>query len=210
MRLLEDIPDHITARVVARCGTPHPFAGLDPVRTALVVVDLQNAFMDDAVGHAVCPMARDIVPEVNRLAGAVRASGGGVFWIMNTVDARTSVEWSVVNDMTTPAARARREAAMCEGSKGQQLWPDLDVRPEDEIVRKYRFSAFLPGASDLPAELLTSKACAVVVPDASMAADARKLMCDQLKAVGFSDVTMLSKPVLPPDAVDPGPQVVAA
>jgi uncharacterized protein involved in exopolysaccharide biosynthesis/Mrp family chromosome partitioning ATPase len=65
-------------------------------------------------------------------------------------------------------------------------------------------------ASDLPAELLTSQARAVVVPDASMAAEARNLMCDQLKAVGFSDVTMLSKPVLPPDAVEPAPQVVAA
>jgi ureidoacrylate peracid hydrolase len=117
------------------------------------VVDLQNAFMDDAVGHAVCPMARDIVPEVNRLAAAVRASGGGVFWIMNTFDARASQEWSVSHAMLTPAARARREAAMSEGSKGQELWPELDVRPEDEIVRKYRFSAFLPGASDLPYRL---------------------------------------------------------
>jgi polysaccharide biosynthesis transport protein len=65
-------------------------------------------------------------------------------------------------------------------------------------------------ASDLPAELLTTQARAVVVPDASMAAEARKRMCDQLKAVGFSDVTMLSKPVLPPDAVEPAPRVVAA
>jgi succinoglycan biosynthesis transport protein ExoP len=65
-------------------------------------------------------------------------------------------------------------------------------------------------ASDLPAELLTTQARAVVVPDASMAAEARHLMCDQLKAVGFSDVTMLSKPVLPPDAAEPAPRVVAA
>jgi polysaccharide biosynthesis transport protein len=65
-------------------------------------------------------------------------------------------------------------------------------------------------ASDLPAELLTTQARAVVVPDATMAAEARNLMCDQLKAVGFSDVTMLSKPVLPPDAVEPAPRVVAA
>jgi succinoglycan biosynthesis transport protein ExoP len=50
----------------------------------------------------------------------------------------------------------------------------------------------------------------VVVPDVSMAADARTLMCDQLKAVGFSEVTMLSKPAQPSDAVDPGPRVVAA
>ena len=36
---------------------------------------------------------------------------------------------------------------MSEGTKGQELWPELDVRPEDEIVRKYRFSAFLPGTA---------------------------------------------------------------
>ena len=49
-------------------------------------------------------------------------------------------------------------------------------------------------ASDLPAELLTSQARAVVVPEASMAPDAREQMCDQLRAVGFSEVTMLSQP----------------
>ena len=65
-------------------------------------------------------------------------------------------------------------------------------------------------ASDLPAELLTAQARAVVVPDASMAADARNLMCDRLRAVGFNEVTMLSKPALASDAVDQGPRVVAA
>ena len=65
-------------------------------------------------------------------------------------------------------------------------------------------------ASDLPAELLTSQARAVVVPDASMTADARNTMCEQLRAVGFSEVTMLSKPVLPSDAIDPSLRVVAA
>jgi polysaccharide biosynthesis transport protein len=65
-------------------------------------------------------------------------------------------------------------------------------------------------ASDLPAELLTAQARAVVVPDLSMAADARTAMCDQLRAVGFSEVTMLSEPLQPSDAVEPGPRVVAA
>ena len=65
-------------------------------------------------------------------------------------------------------------------------------------------------ASDLPAELLTSQARAVVVPDASMTPDARRLMCEELKAVGFSEVTMLSKPILPSDVVEPAPRVVAA
>ena len=74
------------------------------------MVDLQNAFMDDAVGHAVCPMARDIVPNVNRLASVVRAAGGGVFWIKNTFDERSAYEWSHAHAMLTPAYRDRRVA----------------------------------------------------------------------------------------------------
>src|SRR5450755_1796911 len=81
----------------------------------------------------------------------------------------------------------------------------------DALLRVYDHVLLDAGtASDLPAELLTAQARAVVVPDASMAPDARTLMCDQLRAVGFSEVTMLSKPSQPADAVEPGPRVVAA
>ena len=81
----------------------------------------------------------------------------------------------------------------------------------DALLRVYDHVLLDAGAaSDLPAELLTSQARAVVVPEASMAQDARALMCDQLRAVGFSEVTMLSKPCEASDAVEPGPRVVAA
>jgi polysaccharide biosynthesis transport protein len=81
----------------------------------------------------------------------------------------------------------------------------------DALLKVYDYVLLDAGsASDLPAELLTSQACAVVVPDASMMTGARSVMSNQLKAVGFSDVIMLSKPVLPLDAVDPGLRVVAA
>jgi Mrp family chromosome partitioning ATPase len=81
----------------------------------------------------------------------------------------------------------------------------------DALLRVYDHVLLDAGlASDLPAELLTAQARAVVVPDASMAPDARSQMSDQLKAVGFSDVAMLSGPALPSDAVDPGLREVAA
>ncbi|MCP3374004.1 GumC family protein [Bradyrhizobium cajani] len=80
----------------------------------------------------------------------------------------------------------------------------------DALLRAYDHVLLDAGsASDLPAELLTAHARAVVVPDASMTADARTLMCEQLKAVGFSEVTMLSRPVQPSNAVET-PRVVAA
>jgi polysaccharide biosynthesis transport protein len=81
----------------------------------------------------------------------------------------------------------------------------------DALLRVYDHVLLDAGtASELPAELLTAQARAVVVPDAAMAADARTLMCDQLMAVGFSEVTMLSRPAQPSDAVEPGPRVAAA
>ncbi|MBR0839476.1 lipopolysaccharide biosynthesis protein [Bradyrhizobium liaoningense] len=80
----------------------------------------------------------------------------------------------------------------------------------DALLRAYDHVLLDAGsASDLPAELLTAHARAVVVPDASMTADARTLMCEQLKAVGFGEVTMLSRPVQPSNAVE-APRVVAA
>jgi ureidoacrylate peracid hydrolase len=86
------IPDNIVARIVARRGREHCFTELDPAKTALVVIDLQNAFMDEAVGHAVCPAAIDIVPAVNRLAGTVRQAGGAVFWVRMTYNETCAVE----------------------------------------------------------------------------------------------------------------------
>jgi polysaccharide biosynthesis transport protein len=64
--------------------------------------------------------------------------------------------------------------------------------------------------TDLPASLLTAHACAVVVPDASMEKDARAQMCAELKAAGFSDVTMLSSACQPSEQIAAGPRVAAA
>jgi hypothetical protein len=80
----------------------------------------------------------------------------------------------------------------------------------DALLRVYDHVLLDAGtASDLPAEMLTARAQAVVVPDPSMPEDARKRMCEQLKAVGFAVVTMLSKPS-PADAIEPESRTVAA
>lgn len=186
----------IIERVVARRGSQHVFADLDPARTALVVIDLQNAFMDEDVGHAVCPAARDIVPNVNRLASALRGAGGGVFWVKNTFDERCLTEWSVMQDMATPTMRARRVAAMSAGTKGHELWPTLDVQPKDEIALKYRFSAFLPGASDLPDRLRARGFDTVLitgtVTNICCESSARDAMMSNFRAVMVSDANAAS------------------
>jgi tyrosine-protein kinase Etk/Wzc len=81
----------------------------------------------------------------------------------------------------------------------------------DALLRVYDHVLLDAGtASDLPAELLTAHARAVVVPEASMAAEARNQMSGQLRATGFSEVTMLSKPSQPSDAAEVVLRVAAA
>ena len=40
-------------------------------------------------------------------------------------------------------------AELTPGARGFELHADLDVRPEDEILTKKRFSAFIQGSSDI-------------------------------------------------------------
>ena len=148
-----DIPQWATDIALDRRGKAHIYADLDPRKTALIVVDLQNGFMVEEVAIAYVPTAVEIVPNVNRLATAVRRTGGKVFWIRNTFDETNINAWSEYFTMLTPAKRARAIANMAPNARGHELYPVLEVKPEDAIVNKYRFSAFVQGASDLPERL---------------------------------------------------------
>ncbi len=81
----------------------------------------------------------------------------------------------------------------------------------DALLRVYDHVLLDAGtASDLAAELLTSNAWAVMVTDVSMSSDACARTCEQLKAVGFREVSILNKAVQEPEVADPSPGVVAA
>jgi ureidoacrylate peracid hydrolase len=150
------IPQSVVARVIERRGREHIYENVDPAKTALVVVDMQNAFMLPGVAHALCPMAEKIVPNINRLAQTVRETGGTVVWIKTTFKEDALANWSTYFEMVSPQHGAKRVEALTAGSKGHQLWDTLDVRAQDLIVEKNRFSAFIQGSSDL-AEILRGR-----------------------------------------------------
>ncbi len=147
------IPRSITDRVIERRGREHAYDDLVPAKSALIVVDMQNAFMLPGVAHTLCPMAREIVPNINRLAGAVRETGGTVIWIKTTFTEEALRSWSTYFEMVSPERVAKRIEALSADSKGHQLWSGLEVRSEDPIVEKNRFSAFIQGSSDLASVL---------------------------------------------------------
>ena len=143
------IPPYVIGRVLERRGRLNPFDGLDPARTALIVVDLQNGFMAPGQPAEIAP-AREIVPNVNRLAAATRAAGGTVVWIQNTITPESEKSWSIyLGNFANEDWGLRMRRAFTPGDFGHALYPSLEVRPSDLTVRKTRFSAFVPGASEL-------------------------------------------------------------
>jgi ureidoacrylate peracid hydrolase len=139
-------------RVRTRLGKLHPFDTIDPSKTALLVIDMQNYFVKQ--GHqSETPLAREIVPNINRLAAELRRRGGHVAWIRNgTTDTRES--WSNYHGYLQKPERAERRLKSMEiGADGYEFWHLNDIRPEDAQITKKRYSAFIQGSSNIERHL---------------------------------------------------------
>lgn len=142
------LPADLMSAVAQRTGKAHPFDSIAPSRTALLVVDMQNYFCAPGFQGEV-PMARTIVPAINRLATALRAAGGHVVWIKGSSEG-SAESWSVFStQLMTPDRLQVRLDTLGPQHEGHQIYPGLEVLPEDGHIVKTRFSAFLPGSSDL-------------------------------------------------------------
>jgi ureidoacrylate peracid hydrolase len=154
------LPAPIAERLQARRGRLTVFDTLDPARTALVVIDMQRAFMDPGAPSET-PAAREIVPNINRLAAALRRRGGTVAWVQAAFERG---DWPLFFDwMVTPAISEAVLAALTQGSPMHELWPELDVQLTDIRVKKKRYSAFFPEGCPLPALLRSRQIETVIV-----------------------------------------------
>lgn len=134
------IADREYARHEERRGRRHAYERLDPRRTALVVIDVVAFF---ALENA---YTRGIVPQVNRLAGGLRAAGGTVAWVVPGEPPRAPA----YDEFYGPRVAAAYRTAGGSGPLRDRLWSALDARDEDLYAEKTAPSAFFPGRSDLP------------------------------------------------------------
>lgn len=157
------MPAWATDRVVSRQGRARAHEDVPASRTALVIVDMQNHFMRPG-GGGEAPMARAIVPNVNRLAAALRAGGGTVVWIRTlfTDEALQTIP-HFHRILHTPERFEKRCTALARDAEDSQLWPGLEVLPQDLVIEKTRYSALARGASDLDEQLRARGIEAVLV-----------------------------------------------
>jgi len=142
------IRQEIIDRVIARRGRLRWFERLDAAKTALVTVDMQSTFCAPG-GPAEVPLARAIVPNINRLATGLRRRGGAVIWVLHTNTQRGGKsDWPLFFEHVVAAeVRLRTLESLAPGRA--QVWPELETAADDIVVPKNRYSALVPGASTL-------------------------------------------------------------
>ena len=74
------IPEPARQVALGSRGSLKKYERLEASRTALLVIDMQNGFLLPGMPIEL-PHGRDIIPNINRLAGRIRDAGGLVVWI---------------------------------------------------------------------------------------------------------------------------------
>lgn len=173
----------------------YAFENITPEKTALVVIDMQNYFMKSGMAAEV-PVARDIVPNINKLATTLRNAGGQVIWVITTFDDDTYDEWSVLHSLFSEDRRKAMMDNLVRGKEGHKLWSEFDVMPSDLHIEKNRYSAFIHGSSNLDTQLKEEGIDTVLITgtltDVCCECSARDAMMMNYKTIMVTDANAAS------------------
>ncbi len=193
-----EMPQYVIDRIMNKRGRLHVFEALLPEKTALVIIDMQNAFVK---GKVKAETALAIMPTVNSLAEQVRVLGGRVAWVQlqaGDADGNSIAELYHKYFFTEQGAEGHR-SSLTPGEWGYEVCEELDVRDEDIRAWKSRHSAFVPGHGDLHEKLqaegienlliggtVTNFCCETTGRDAMML-DYRAVMVSDCNAARFPE-----------------------
>ena len=106
----------------------HEEVRVDPAKTALIVVDMQNDFVKEG-GTLVVPDAEATVPTIKGLLDSARESGIRVVYTQDTHN-EGDLEWEIWPEHVR------------EGSWGWEIVEELKPLEAEVVIRKVRYDAF--------------------------------------------------------------------
>jgi nicotinamidase-related amidase len=158
---------------------------LDPQRTALLVIDMQNAFVAERAAYET-PKARDIIPNIKRLLQFAHEHGLPVVWTRSD----HSAPYGGILLNKCPAVR---EDHVCwPGHESFDYYPHMPQPGEGEYqVVKHKYDAFFE--TDLDAILRNRKVETVIITGTAtnICCDttARSAFCRDYQVAFLSDAT---------------------
>jgi nicotinamidase-related amidase len=106
----------------------HDEVRLDPRKTALIVVDMQNDFVKEG-GTLVVPDAEATIPNIKSLLDLARENGMKVVFTQDT-HTDGDPEWEIWPEHVR------------EGTWGWQIVDELSPKEDETVIRKVRYDAF--------------------------------------------------------------------
>ena len=134
---------------------------LDPARTALINVDLQNVFVEGFDISATD--GPEVVQRLNKLSRVCRDHGMMVIHTINEIRADGSNR-GVASEVVTAYLQStgtNRKGGISAGSDGAKLHDSLEVEPSDVLLSKPRYGSFT--GTDLDLILRTNNIEAVII-----------------------------------------------
>jgi ureidoacrylate peracid hydrolase len=153
-----DVPQWARERG-SRLKTGEP---LDPARTAVVAIDLQNFFIaaDQPMGN---PYALGILPTVNRLTDQLRRAGATIIYTQNAFDEKNSGRPRSRPLAAGGSLTSALRDGLRPGTHGFALHEDVDVHADDLVLIKTRPSPLHPYAGSGLLEVLEEREITTVV-----------------------------------------------
>jgi nicotinamidase-related amidase len=109
---------------------------IQPKRTALLIVDMQNDFLlPGAQGFT--PDGLKVIPNIRKLSDSCRSAGIPVVYIRHVLR-RDGSDAGILGEIFGGHARS----IVLEGSTGAEIHRDLKPEKGDIVIKKLRFSAF--------------------------------------------------------------------
>ena len=97
------------------------------------------------------PASRGIIGNINRFTDELRRLGAKIIWVNHAnIHSDSSSDWRQFFDrFVAEDVRQKTIESLSPEAIGQKVWRELTVDPRDLHVVKNRYSALIPGASQL-------------------------------------------------------------
>jgi len=165
---------------------PYQCDTIDPKKTAVIVVDMQNDFVAPGA-PLLSQQAQDMVPRLAETLQACREHGMRVVYTAH-VHRRDGCDMGLYDDLYPPIAD---RSALVDETEGGDIYKPLAPRPGEHVIKKHRYSAFF--ATDLDLILREWGIETVIITGTTTEncchATARDAMFHNYKVVFLSDAT---------------------
>lgn len=165
---------------------PYQLKQIDPKKTAMIVVDMQNDFVAEGVPMQ-SAQALAMVPRLAETLSFCRQKGIKVIYTAH-VHRRDGSDMGLYDDLYPPIAS---RASLVDETPGVDIYPALTPAPGEHVIKKHRYSGFF--ATDLDLMLREWGIDTVIISGTTTEncclSTAREAMFLNYKTVFLSDAT---------------------